>query len=69
LKFHIDFSNFYFFFFPEDGEAIAHFLRTTPTLSKKQIGIYIAIPANQHVLTAFISTFHFAKKRIDEALR
>jgi len=46
--------------------AVAHFLKTTPGLSKAQIGEYISkgppelFPFHAAVLKEFVNTFHFA---------
>ncbi|KAI8832005.1 hypothetical protein BC829DRAFT_449182 [Chytridium lagenaria] len=45
------------------------FLKTTPRVSKKLLGEYLAKPANLELLKAFIQLYDFQRKRLDEALR
>ena len=52
-----------------DWDAIAQWLRTNPSLSKKQIGEYISARNNPELLAAFVKTFDFTGQRIDEGLR
>lgn len=53
----------------EDPVCIARFLRQTTRLNKRLVGEYIAKKDNKEILDAFVSTFAFEDRRIDEAIR
>ncbi|PBP20733.1 Sec7 domain-containing protein [Diplocarpon rosae] len=53
----------------KDAQQIATFLKGTARISKKQFGEFISKKGNESILEAFISTFNFDGKRVDEALR
>ncbi|OWP02220.1 hypothetical protein B2J93_5607 [Marssonina coronariae] len=53
----------------KDAQQIATFLKGTARISKKQFGEFISKKGNEPILEAFISTFNFDGKRVDEALR
>ena len=54
-----------------DPLEIAHFLRESPGLDKKQIGEYISKKKNveSKILEVFVKSFDFTATRIDKALR
>jgi len=54
---------------PKDAESVARFLRGTTRISKKMFGEFIAKKGNEAILEALMSSFDFAGKRVDEALR
>ena len=53
----------------DNWEQVADWLRTNPSLSKKEIGDYIGDRHNPELLKAFVRTFDFRGDRIDEGLR
>jgi len=53
----------------EDAKSIAKFLKGTTRVSKKVLGEYLTKRDNGAVLNAFLETFDFTGKRVDEALR
>jgi brefeldin A-resistance guanine nucleotide exchange factor 1 len=52
-----------------DPEAVAGFLKQTSRVNKKMLGEFLSKKGNEPVLNAFMDSFDFADKRIDEALR
>ena len=52
-----------------DSHELAHFLKTTKGINKKQLGEYLSKPSNHEILFSFIQDLEFKGKRIDEALR
>ncbi|KAL2282459.1 hypothetical protein FJTKL_10557 [Diaporthe vaccinii] len=52
-----------------DPEGVARFLRSTTLVSKKVLGDYLSKRGNEAILDAFINSFDFENKRVDEALR
>ncbi|KAK0119533.1 GDP/GTP exchange factor for ARF [Cadophora gregata] len=53
----------------QDAKQIATFLKGTARISKKMFGEFISKKGNEPILEAFIDTFNFDDKRVDEALR
>ncbi|KAI9053152.1 hypothetical protein LZ554_003418 [Drepanopeziza brunnea f. sp. 'monogermtubi'] len=53
----------------KDAQQIATFLKGTARISKKQFGEFISKKGNEPILEAFIASFNFDGKRVDEALR
>ncbi|KAI9893141.1 MAG: GDP/GTP exchange factor for ARF [Vezdaea aestivalis] len=54
---------------PSDPQCLASFLKGTTRISKKVLGDYLSKQENERVLTAFMESFDFSSKRVDEALR
>ena len=54
---------------PNDPECVVKFLRGTTRVSKTVLGEYLSKKSNENLLEAFIGTFDFSGKRVDEALR
>ncbi|KAK7510917.1 uncharacterized protein IWZ02DRAFT_192309 [Phyllosticta citriasiana] len=54
---------------PSDPLAVASFIRGTTRLDKKIVGEFISKKSNEGILAAFMESFDFAGKRVDEALR
>lgn len=54
---------------PFQAKEVAQFLRADPLLDKAKIGEYIGAPTNKDILMAFVQTFDFSDKTLDEALR
>jgi golgi-specific brefeldin A-resistance guanine nucleotide exchange factor 1 len=54
---------------PDDALQVAQFLKGTARVSKKSLGEFISKKSNVDILEAFIASFDFEGKRIDEALR
>ncbi len=52
-----------------DAESVAAFLKGTTRIQKKMLGEFISKKNNGAVLEAFMKTFKFDGKRVDEALR
>ncbi|KAG0315949.1 hypothetical protein BGZ99_007152 [Dissophora globulifera] len=52
-----------------DAVSVAHLLFKTPELSKTQLALFFANPANKHVYRAFLDQCQFAGVVLDEALR
>lgn len=52
-----------------DGVTIASFLRGTSRISKKMLGEFLSKKGSEAVLKAFLDSFDFSGKRIDQALR
>jgi brefeldin A-resistance guanine nucleotide exchange factor 1 len=52
-----------------DAQSIATFLKGTARISKKQFGEFISKKGNEPILEAFMDSFSFEGKRVDEALR
>jgi hypothetical protein len=52
-----------------DPISVAHLLFKTPELSKTQLALFLANPANKHVYRAFLDQCQFAGVLLDEALR
>lgn len=52
-----------------DPESVASFLKGTTLASKKVLGDYLSKRGNEAILDAFINSFDFNGKRLDEALR
>lgn len=53
----------------DDPACIAAFLRQTSRLNKKLVGEYISKKEHVDILRAYMNTFDFAGKSVDEALR
>lgn len=53
----------------KDAKSIATFLKGTARISKKQFGEFISKKGNEAILEAFMDSFDFKGKRVDEALR
>jgi len=53
----------------KDAKSVATFLKGTTRISKKIFGEFIAKKGNEAVLEAFVDSFNFDGKRIDEAMR
>jgi brefeldin A-resistance guanine nucleotide exchange factor 1 len=53
----------------KDAKSVATFLKGTTRISKKIFGEFIAKKGNEAVLEAFVDSFSFTGKRIDEAMR
>ncbi|KAJ3212819.1 hypothetical protein HDU67_003592 [Dinochytrium kinnereticum] len=54
---------------PCTPQAIAHFLHTTPGLSRRQMGKFLGLPEHNDILTAYLTGFAFHGLRMDAALR
>ncbi|KAL1389489.1 cytohesin-2 [Phyllosticta capitalensis] len=54
---------------PSDPRAVASFIRGTTRLDKKIVGEFISKKSNEGILAAFMESFDFTGKRVDEALR
>jgi brefeldin A-resistance guanine nucleotide exchange factor 1 len=54
---------------PNDAKSVASFLKGTTRISKKILGEFISKKGNEAILEAFMDTFNFDGKRVDEALR
>ena len=54
---------------PNDAYSITRFLRGTTRISKTVLGEYLSKRNNQPLLEAYIDSFDFTGKRVDEALR
>ena len=54
---------------PNDTHSVTKFLRGTTRISKTVLGEYISKRNNEPLLEAYISSFDFSGKRVDEALR
>lgn len=52
-----------------DPECVAAFLRSTTLGSKKVMGEFLSKRGNEAILDAYIESFDFTDKRVDEALR
>ncbi|CAM1511078.1 Fc.00g085910.m01.CDS01 [Cosmosporella sp. VM-42] len=52
-----------------DPAAVAGFLKGTSRVSKKVLGEFLSKKGNETILEAFLATFDFSGKRVDEALR
>lgn len=52
-----------------DPECVAHFLKSTTLVSKKVLGEFLSKRGNEAILDAFMDSFDFTDKRVDEALR
>ena len=52
-----------------NAHSVALFLKNSSRVSKRVVGEYIAKPANNDVLDAFVNLYDFHGKRLDEALR
>lgn len=52
-----------------DPECVAAFLRSTTLGSKKVLGEFLSKRGNEAILDAYIDSFDFNEKRVDEALR
>ena len=52
-----------------DAKSITTFLRGTTRFSKKMIGEFISKKGNDSILEAWMDSFNFEGKRVDEALR
>jgi brefeldin A-resistance guanine nucleotide exchange factor 1 len=52
-----------------DAQSIATFLKGTARISKKQFGEFISKKGNEAILEAFMHSFSFEGRRVDEALR
>ncbi|PSS02226.1 hypothetical protein BD289DRAFT_422197 [Coniella lustricola] len=52
-----------------DPECVAAFLKSTTLASKKVLGEFISKRGNEAILDAFLDSFDFNGKRVDEALR
>lgn len=52
-----------------DPAAVAKFLKGTTRVSKKALGEYLSKRGNEAILNAFLKSFDFTAKRVDEALR
>ncbi|CZT46658.1 related to GEA2-GDP/GTP exchange factor for ARF [Rhynchosporium secalis] len=53
----------------QDPKEIATFLKGTARISKKQLGEFISKKGNEPIIEAFMDSFDFNGKRVDEALR
>ena len=54
---------------PESARSVVRFLRGTTRISKSVLGEYLSKKANEHLLEAYLETYDFTGKRVDEALR
>lgn len=54
---------------PDDPKSVAKFLKGTTRISKSVLGDYISKKNNEQLLQAYLDTFEFNDKRVDEALR
>ena len=54
---------------PGDAGSVVRFLRGTTRISKTVLGEYLSKKSHEHLLEAYIETYEFAGKRVDEALR
>lgn len=52
-----------------DPQEVAAFLKSTSLASKKVLGDYLTKKGNEAILDAFLDSFDFTGKRVDEALR
>lgn len=52
-----------------DPEGVAAFLRSTTLASKKVLGEFLSKRGNEAILDAYMDSFDFTDKRVDEALR
>ncbi|KHJ35807.1 putative sec7 domain-containing protein [Erysiphe necator] len=52
-----------------DPKSVVKFLSTTARISKKVLGDFISKKGNEAILEAFMNTYNFDGKRVDEALR
>ncbi|KAG0057127.1 hypothetical protein BGZ83_001561 [Gryganskiella cystojenkinii] len=52
-----------------DPVSVAYLLFKTPELSKSQLALFLANPANRHVYRSFLDLFQFAGMPLDEAFR
>ncbi|CCU75858.1 guanine nucleotide exchange factor [Blumeria hordei DH14] len=52
-----------------DSQSVAAFLKGTARVSKKISGEFLSKKGNESVLEAFMNTYNFKGKRVDEALR
>ena len=52
-----------------DPVSVAYLLFKTPELSKSQLALFLATPANRHVYRSFLDQCQFAGVLLDEALR
>lgn len=52
-----------------DPQAVATFLKSTSLASKKVLGDFLTKKGNEAILDAFLESFDFTGKRVDEALR
>lgn len=53
----------------KNAKSIATFLKGTARISKRQFGEFISKKGNEAILEAFMDSFDFKGKRVDEALR
>jgi len=54
---------------PENARSVVNFLRGTTRISKSVLGEYLSKKAHEHLLEAYLETYDFTGKRVDEALR
>ena len=54
---------------PEDASSVVKFLRGTTRISKTVLGEYLSKRSHEDLLEAYLETYEFAGKRVDEALR
>jgi hypothetical protein len=54
---------------PCTEQAVAHFLHTTPNLSRRQMAKFLGLPDHLAILRCYFSFFAFERLRIDVALR
>ena len=53
----------------EDATSVVKFLRGTTRISKSVLGEFLSKKAHEHLLEAYLETYDFTGKRVDEALR
>jgi golgi-specific brefeldin A-resistance guanine nucleotide exchange factor 1 len=53
----------------DDPKAIAQFIRGTSRLDKKILGDFISKSSNEKILVAFMESFNFSGKTVEESLR
>ena len=54
---------------PDNAASVVKFLRGTTRISKTVLGEYLSKKAHEHLLEAYLETYDFTGKRVDEALR
>ena len=54
---------------PDNPRSVVKFLRGTTRISKTVLGDYLSKKSNEHLLEAYLHTYDFTGKRVDEALR
>ena len=54
---------------PDDAGSVVKFLRGTTRISKTVLGEYLSKKSHEHLLEAYLETYDFSGKRVDEALR